>query len=290
MSGYPKPIDAPSPELLQRCVHCGFCLPACPTYQLWGEEMDSPRGRIHLMDARLDGTIARSDANAALLADWVARMEWVDFLARAPETRSNTSACLVFADPQALGRLNRIVHPKMFDRIVELIAELRARGGVEAIVVEAAVLIEANWTPLVDQVWVVVASEAVVIDRLAKQRYLAPEQVRTRIAAQLSNDKRLKHADVVIRNDGSLEEVQDAVQQALGPREAELGPRPHTRDAPVAPRTLHPEVAVGERARRGHVDRPWQLLQLRGELSHHQEELFFVMEVADEAARARQLE
>jgi glycolate oxidase iron-sulfur subunit len=40
--------------LASDCVHCGFCLPACPTYQLWGEEMDSPRGRIHLMTQILD--------------------------------------------------------------------------------------------------------------------------------------------------------------------------------------------------------------------------------------------
>ncbi|MBA2741316.1 MAG: 4Fe-4S dicluster domain-containing protein [Actinobacteria bacterium] len=46
------------PELTADCVHCGFCLPTCPTYVLWSEEMDSPRGRIHLMDARLDGTVA----------------------------------------------------------------------------------------------------------------------------------------------------------------------------------------------------------------------------------------
>ncbi|MFI6325806.1 (Fe-S)-binding protein [Nonomuraea sp. NPDC050556] len=43
------------PELINDCVHCGFCLPTCPTYVLWGEEMDSPRGRIHLMKQHVEG-------------------------------------------------------------------------------------------------------------------------------------------------------------------------------------------------------------------------------------------
>ena len=45
----------PDIELVDDCVHCGFCLPTCPTYVLWGEEMDSPRGRIYLMREGLEG-------------------------------------------------------------------------------------------------------------------------------------------------------------------------------------------------------------------------------------------
>jgi len=43
--------------IISDCVHCGFCLPTCPTYELWHEEMDSPRGRIWLMKATVEGTL-----------------------------------------------------------------------------------------------------------------------------------------------------------------------------------------------------------------------------------------
>ncbi len=49
-------------ELTSDCVHCGFCLPTCPTYVLWHEEMDSPRGRIQLMERSVDGTVTLSPA------------------------------------------------------------------------------------------------------------------------------------------------------------------------------------------------------------------------------------
>jgi len=50
----------PSAEIIDKCVHCGFCLPVCPTYVLWNEEMDSPRGRIYLMKLASEGAAAMS--------------------------------------------------------------------------------------------------------------------------------------------------------------------------------------------------------------------------------------
>jgi glycolate oxidase iron-sulfur subunit len=55
------PHHPPDEELISDCVHCGFCLPTCPTYLLWREEMDSPRGRIYLMNMGLKGEVERMD-------------------------------------------------------------------------------------------------------------------------------------------------------------------------------------------------------------------------------------
>ena len=57
-TGVFDPHHPPDQALINACVHCGFCLPTCPTYRLWGQEMDSPRGRIYLMKLGLQGEIA----------------------------------------------------------------------------------------------------------------------------------------------------------------------------------------------------------------------------------------
>ena len=96
---------------------------------------------------------------------------------------------IVFSQPEALSRLNQIMHPQMYDMMKAQIEEYR-RQGVDVIILEAAVLIEANWTPLVDEVWVTVAPKTAVLERIRKQRGLAEEQTLARIHSQLSSEER----------------------------------------------------------------------------------------------------
>jgi len=117
---------------------------------------------------------------------------------------------IVFGETGALERLNWIVHPRMYDMMAEQIEEYR-RQGVKVVVLDAAILIEANWTPLVDEVWLTVASESTVVQRVKERTGLPEEQIRSRIRSQLSNEERKKHASVVINNDGSLDELRAKV-------------------------------------------------------------------------------
>jgi dephospho-CoA kinase len=121
---------------------------------------------------------------------------------------------IVFADSHALKRLNAIVHPLIFAEVRDRIAAHRAAGRSQPIVVEAALLIEANWLPLVEEVWLVVAGKRAVIERVTAERGLAPRDVEKRIEAQLSDEERRRHAQVVIENTGSLEELAARVRAA----------------------------------------------------------------------------
>jgi dephospho-CoA kinase len=114
---------------------------------------------------------------------------------------------IVFTDPAKLKRLNGIVHPKMYARMREMIDAMRTAGEARPIVVEAAILIEANWMPLFNEIWLIVAAKERVIERVQRDRGLARVQVEARIKAQLSDDERRKHAAFVIGNDGSIDDL-----------------------------------------------------------------------------------
>jgi len=128
---------------------------------------------------------------------------------------------IVFKDPEALKRLNGIMHPGMH-RVAEKRIEKLKREGAEVIVLEAPLLVEANWLDLVDEVWVAKASEANALKRCAERSGLSEAQARSRMASQLSPEEKAKYADVVIDTNVSLAEVEAKVkalwQDRFGPK------------------------------------------------------------------------
>jgi dephospho-CoA kinase len=110
---------------------------------------------------------------------------------------------IVFADRSKLERLSRIVHPLIRDEIRRRIAAQRAAGRQAPVVVEAALLIEAGWNSVVDEVWVVVADRQTATKRVAAQRGLDTAAIESRMSAQLADDVRRRHAHVVIDNSGT---------------------------------------------------------------------------------------
>jgi dephospho-CoA kinase len=119
---------------------------------------------------------------------------------------------IVFADPAALARLNAIVHPLIHGLVG---ARLQAAGaaGTGPVVVEAALLVEAGWDALVDEVWVVVARREVIEARLMSQRGMEPAAIAARMRAQLGDAERTARADVVIDNSGSREALRAEVER-----------------------------------------------------------------------------
>jgi dephospho-CoA kinase len=126
----------------------------------------------------------------------------------------------VFSDPSALKRLNAIVHPRIADEINERIRYLRSRGIEAPIVVEAAVLIEAGWQWLVDEIWVITSSREQAVDRVVATRGLSREEVERRIGNQISETERTRDADCVIGNDGSLAELRAEIERCWRARVA----------------------------------------------------------------------
>jgi dephospho-CoA kinase len=121
---------------------------------------------------------------------------------------------LVFTDEARRRTLNGIVHPLIFQEIMREIGERRAAGFTGHVVLEAPILVEAKGTGMVDRIWVVVASRALIEDRLLRSRDLSPEEIRARMRAQLDDAERRKHADLVIENDGDLAALRARVEAA----------------------------------------------------------------------------
>jgi dephospho-CoA kinase len=120
---------------------------------------------------------------------------------------------LVFGNPAQLKKLESIVWPATRDAIRANVLKLRRERATSPIVIEAAILIEANWTALFDEIWLVRAPHQSVLERIERQRGLKPAETEARIRAQLSDSEREKHATLIIDNNGTLEQLRAQLEK-----------------------------------------------------------------------------
>lgn len=122
-------------------------------------------------------------------------------------------AAIVFSSDEERRRLERAVWPVMAEAVSRQM-EAAETAGAPAVALEAAVLFEAGWERLVDEVWAVTAPDRTVMERVGKRDGLSEEQVRARQKAQLPAEEKIRRADRVIVNDGSLENLRQQVRRA----------------------------------------------------------------------------
>ena len=119
---------------------------------------------------------------------------------------------IVFSDPSQLEKLNAIMHPRMARMVSDKIEVLRGQG-VKVVVVEAALLFEAGWDSLVEEVWVTDSSEDIVVGRLKERNGLSEEEAKKRINSQMDRAERIERSDFVIDNSSDMAGLESAIKE-----------------------------------------------------------------------------
>ena len=121
----------------------------------------------------------------------------------------------VFGNDEALKKLTDIAWPAIKDMAKNEIAQVREAGEYNVLVLEAAVLIEAEWQDLVDEMWVVNVDRETAIERAMARDNLTRENIEKRINAQITNEERATHATVVLNNSSSWADLWSTVSSTF---------------------------------------------------------------------------
>ena len=117
---------------------------------------------------------------------------------------------IVFSDPQQLEKLNAIMHPRMARMVADRIQVLRDQGA-STVVVEAALLFEAGWDSLVDEVWTTDSSVESVVERLQARNGMDEKEARRRIDSQMDPAERIERSDLVVDNSSDVSALEQTV-------------------------------------------------------------------------------
>ena len=115
-------------------------------------------------------------------------------------------AKLVFSSKSKLDKLNSICHPEIKNLVIKELNQFRL-DEVDIVVIEAAILIEANWKDIVDEVWSIESKTSIIFNRVKKRDNINHQAIQSRMDSQIDNDTRSKHSDEVIANNGTIQEL-----------------------------------------------------------------------------------
>ena len=139
--------------------------------------------------------------------DQVVKLFGTEILDSNGEIDRRVLAKIVFSDAAALQKLNSAIHP-IIKRTIRTLLKDCEDTGIEVAVIEAAILLETGWNDLVDETWLVTAGYEAVVERVQKRQGLSRDQVEIRIRAQSSTEWKMDHADIVIDNSGTVEQLE----------------------------------------------------------------------------------
>jgi dephospho-CoA kinase len=134
-----------------------------------------------------------------------------DILSRDDTIDRRKLAGVVFNNGESLSRLNQIVHPRIEDEVRSRLKTFQKQKQ-DVVVIEAALIGEAGWTSLAEQIWVVKSSRDVTLNRLA-ERGVSQGDALARMAAQKPAEEQVKHGLLIINNDGSLADLRMKVEK-----------------------------------------------------------------------------
>jgi dephospho-CoA kinase len=162
----------------------------------------------------LGAVVVDSDKVAHEVRDTAALGEVVEAFGKDilnPEGRIDRKklARIVFHDPQALTRLNKIVHSKLEIEINNRIRIFKQQG-IETLVIEIALISEAPWVERADYIWEVKAPRETTLKRL-EERGMGQSEARARMAAQKPSEDSIERTLLIIENDGSIEDLREKV-------------------------------------------------------------------------------
>ncbi len=164
-----------------------------------------------VFDADAESRAVVAKGRAAL--NEIAQTFGLEYLTDGGELNRPKMAELVFSDKEALKKLEGIIHKNVLAAAQNFLAECRSKN-MPAAVLDVPLLIECGWYKNVDSVWLVAVNSETQIERAMARSNMTREEVKARIAAQMTLEEKRAYADIVIDNSGTFAETEKAVAAA----------------------------------------------------------------------------